>query len=393
MATFNPRRFVNVEILRQVDQDRLIEFLRKYETYLKGRGFSFEKNEEGELEFDNLFAILLDPTEEVDDECIDKLCLLHDVVDEKRFDDLCNEAETLGLTIKPNASPADVALQIMLHDQHRLWRLHSEIQILKPKTYIHYVSDEEPPEDFPLPSQTELDRMAAAMDRWFEEKKRGRGSRVYAVKDEHEKKIHFLIRHGMQFKREGSVENGKSSSVFYRPENHDVMTYDWRNNHLSVFNKSQAKSEREMYIRVFGATFFENVAEFYLDKLFTLDPLREKGQASLVCSDIEGVDEVKLVELRVQCKSPFNDLRIWRSTDLFASLAASDEAFPSQGDIQFAKFEFKISGVKRKPTATIMPPGKTSYDRNQYAHLIETWLARRGFMNVDEREILDSLAA
>jgi hypothetical protein len=393
MSTFNPRRFVNVEILRQVDQDSLIQFLRKYEGYLKERGFSFEKNAEGELEFDNLVAILLDPTEDVDDEFIDKLCLLHDVADEKRFDDLCSEAENIGLTIDHNASPADVALQIMLHDQNRLWRLHSEIQILKPKTFIHYVSDEDPPEDFPVPTQAELDVMAAAMDPWFEEKKRGRGCRVYAVKDDHEEKIHFLIRHGMQFKREGSVENGKSSSVFYRPENHDVVTYDRRNNHLSVFNKSQARSEREMYVRVFGATFFSNVAEFYQDKLFTLDPLREKGRKSLVCSDIEGIEEVKLVELRVQYKSPFNDVRVWRSTDLFASLAAANEDFPMQGDIQFAKFEFKISGAQRKLTAVIMPPGKTRYDRNQDAHLIEKWLARRGFMIVDEAATVRSIAA
>ena len=32
MATFNPRRFVNVEILRQLDQENLIVFLKKYEN-------------------------------------------------------------------------------------------------------------------------------------------------------------------------------------------------------------------------------------------------------------------------------------------------------------------------------------------------------------------------
>jgi hypothetical protein len=392
MSTFNPRRFVNVEILRQVDQDRLIEFLNKYEVYLRGRGFSFEKNEDGEIDFQKLVAILLNPVEGVEDEFIDKLFLLHDVADDKRFDDLCNEAEKVGLTPSADASPADVALQIMLHDENVLWKFHSEIEILKPKSFKYYVSDSEPLEDFPLPTQAELDTMAAAMDPWFEEKKRGRGCRVYAVKDEAEGKVCFLIRHGMQFRREGSMENGKPAIAFYRPEHHDVVIFDWRRNHLSVFNKSQAKSEREMYVRVISATFFANVGEFYMDKLFTLDPLRGDGENSLVCSDIEGIEEVKLVELRVRCKSSFNDVRIWRSADLFASLASSEEAFPMHGDLEFAKFEFKFSGAKRKYLVGVMA-WQTSFDRNEYACLIEKWLVSRGFMLVDEPVIAHSLAA
>lgn len=393
MATFNPSRFVNVEILRQLDQENLIEFLKKNECYLVERGFSFEKNEDGEIDFVKLVEILLNPTEDVEDKFIDKLCLLHDVSVERRFDDLCAEAERTGLILKPNAAPADVALQIMLHDETLLWRFHAEMLILKPKTYIHYVSDDDPLEDFSAPTQEELDAMAAAMDPWFEEKKRGRGCGIYAVKDSKETKVHFLIRHGMQFKREGAVANGKSTCVCYRPENHDVMTYDWRTGVLSVFNKSQAESEREMYVRVFGSIFFSNTGQFYKDKLFTLDPLRDKKAGALVCADIEGIEEVKLVEMQVLFKGPFNDKRTFHSTDLFASLAASNEAFPMLGTITYAKFEFRISGSKRIITATIMPPGKTKYDRNQYAHLIEAWMKKRGFMIVDEPVILRSLAA
>jgi len=340
-----------------------------------------------------LADILLNPTEDVDDKFVDKLCLLHDVSDERRFDDLCSEAEKIGLLLKPNAAPADVALQLMLHDESLLWRFHTEILILKPKAYSHYVSDDDPLDDFAAPTQPELEAMAAAMDPWFEEKKRGRGCGVYAVKDSKEMKIHFLIRHGMQFKREGSVANGKSSCVCYRPENHDVMTYDWSTGVLSVFNKSQAESEREMYLRVFGSTFFSNTGQFYKDNLFTLDPLRDKKAGALVCSDIEGIEDVKLVEMQVQYKGPFADRRSWRSTDLFASLLANNESFPMLGKITYARFEFSISGSKRKIAATIIPPGKTKYDRNQYAHLVEAWMKKRGFMIVDEPVIQRNLAA
>lgn len=393
MATFNPRRFVNVEILRQVDQDRLIEFLRKYEAYLKGRGFSFEKNEKGELEFDTLVRILLDPTDDVEIEFIDQLSLLHDVAQARRFDDLRDQAAAAGLIVPNEATPADVALQIIIHDPGRLRRMQAEGQIARPKTYIHFVSDAEPPEDFPSPTEEDRQRIAAAMDNFFAQNRGGRGCRIFVNEDPDGGRIQFLISHGMQFKREGSIVDGKPSSVLYRPEHHDVVIYDVRRNRLSIYNKSQAKRERETYARVFGSTFFGDTAYFYRDELFTLAPLREKGKGALVCSDIDGIDEVRLIEIHVKFKNPFNESYIRKSTDLFASLDAANEKFPQNGELEEAKFEFKMSGSNSAPTATIAPFGRTRYDRSHDGLKIEEFFEKRGFMIPDDVALLTGMAA
>lgn len=383
MSTFNPRRFVNVEILRQVDQDRLIEFLHKYEAYLKSRGFSFEKNEDGEIDFIKLVEILLKPTAGVDPELNDQLCLLHEVAETKRYDDLLRHAEEVGVTLSNKTTPADVALQIILVDPKRLLRMRAEIQISKLKTYIHYVSDAPPPEDFPAPEPADIERLRSVMDNFFEKKRGGKGCKIFFDPDPNGEKFHFLISHGMNYTREGTVENGKSSSVCFRPENHDVVILDVRNNRLAVYNKSQGKAEREMYARAFSTTFFGDTDHFYQDSIFTLDPLR-KGKDALVCSDIEGIEEVKLVELHVKFKSKFNASCIMKSLDVFASMAEANQQLPENGNFIEAKLEFKMSGAQQRRNATVSPFGKTRYDRNQDGDKIEEFFKKREFMIADE---------
>jgi hypothetical protein len=384
MSAFKPCRFVNIEILRQVDQDRLIEFLKKYEGYLKDRGFSFETNAEGEIEFAKLVEILLRPTPGVDTGLVDRLCLLHEVAETRRYDDLLRHAEAAGVVVSKKATPADVALQIMLLDPKHLLRMRAEIQISKLKTYIHFVSDALPPEDFPPPEPADIERLRSVMDNFFDQKRGGKGCKIFVDPDANGERFHFLISHGTNYTREGSVENGKSSSVCFRPENHDVIILDVRNNRLAVYNKSQGKLEREMYARAFGATFFGETDHFYQDSIFTLDPLRTKGKDALVCSDIEGIDEVKLVELHVSFKSKYKASCIMKSLDVFASMAEANQELPNNSNLIEAKLEFKMSGAKQPRNATVSPFGKTRYERNQDGDKIEEFFRKRAFMIADE---------
>jgi hypothetical protein len=47
MSTFNPRRFAQVDVLRQLDQDNLLTFLSAFSGYLSGRGFSLRGQRRG----------------------------------------------------------------------------------------------------------------------------------------------------------------------------------------------------------------------------------------------------------------------------------------------------------------------------------------------------------
>ena len=54
MSTYNLRRFAQPDVLKNIQQDNLITFLKRYEDYLTARGFSFDLNEDDELDADGL---------------------------------------------------------------------------------------------------------------------------------------------------------------------------------------------------------------------------------------------------------------------------------------------------------------------------------------------------
>jgi hypothetical protein len=380
MSTFNPRRFAQVDVLRQIDPKNLREFLGRHSTYLTGRGFSLMVDASGELDLEKLAAILLQPTEDVDTELVEALFILHEQSGDDRYEELCRLAEETGVSVGPESSPADIALAIWLKDPMCLRRSHAQILVLKPRSYNYYQSNAASPAEFALPSEAKLSTISEKMDVWFASKNRGTGARVFAFDAPEEHKVYFLIRHGMPFKREGKIDNGKSSSVFYRPEFHDVIIYDRANNDLAVFNKSQAKRERAMYVSVLGEELFGDPEYFVSRDRFTLEPLRDHGRDALSVADIDGIDWIKLIELQVQYPSVNGDFQIRRSRDFFAMLAELHEPFPSGGALHAAKFSVKFSGSKEPRTVGLAPPCKANYDRNEDAHLIETWLRKRGYI-------------
>jgi hypothetical protein len=380
MSTFNPRRFAQVDILRQIDPGNLLVFLNRHSTYLTGRGLSLTPGGSGELNLEKLATILLQPTEDVDTELVEALFILHELSGDDRFEELCRLAEETGVSTGPESSPADIALAIWLKDPMCLRRSHAQILVLKPRSYHYYQSDAPPPAEFFLPDETKLSTIADRMDLWFANKNRGTGARVFAFDAPEEDKVYFLIRHGMPFKREGKIENGTSSSVFYRPEFHDVIIYDRANNDLAVFNKSQAKGERAMYVAVLGEELFGKEEYFTARERFTLEPLREYGKDALSVADIDGIDWIRLIELQIKHPSVNGDFQIRRSRDFFAMLAELREPFPTGGTLHAAKFSVKFTGSKDPRTAGLAPPYRANYERNEDAHLLETWFRKRDYI-------------
>lgn len=49
MSTYNLRRFAQPDVLKNVQQDNLTTFLKRYEDYLTALGFDFELNEDDGL--------------------------------------------------------------------------------------------------------------------------------------------------------------------------------------------------------------------------------------------------------------------------------------------------------------------------------------------------------
>ncbi len=380
MSTYNLRRFAQPDALKTIKPKSLIAFLKPYEGYLSERNFTLAINGSGELDYELLAAILMDSNEKTPIPMIDALYCIQEMSSDEQFDNLHELANSVNLTVETDCTPADLAIAIWLHDQELLKRSHAEMLAFTPKSFMYFQAKKKTKSKLLNPNAEKRQTMEKEMDEWFQQNKRGIGSRIFAFPVQEESKTYFLIRHGMPFKREGKIEEGKSCSIFYRPEFHDVVIYDNENDELAIFNKSGAKKEREMYLSLFGEHFFSDVDHFPNDDKYTLTPLIKQGVDALACSDVPGLEEVKLTEIQVQFRGPFNDRQTYRSKDFFASLAARNREFPTYGEMVSASFSVKFEKAKRPRTVKVRTPNVANFDRKEDAHLIETWLRKRGFV-------------
>jgi len=386
MSTYNLRRFAQPDVLKNIQQDNLITFLKRYEDYLTRRGFSFELNEDNELDFEILCQILMNPTETMDVDFVEALFFIREISDDEHFEELSEQAKANNLNVHKDSTSTDLALALWLHDPELLKRPHTEVMILKPKSFMYFQSDQKSPDTFALPKAETIRTLEADMNAWFLKNKRVTGCRILPVGAEDEDKTYFLIRHGMPFKREGKIESGQSKTIFYRPEFHDMNVYDHANNELAIFNKSGAKKEHTMYLDLFSQHLFEQAEYFPGAEKYTLQPLIDNGVDALACADIDGLEDVKPVEIQLQFHGPYNDEQTLRSNDIFASLAAIDREFPTFGTFVSVSFSMKFENAKRPRMVKVRTPNVANFDRKEDFHLIETWLRKRGFVNEQQKE-------
>lgn len=391
MSTFNLRRFAQPDVLKTIRQENLIRFLKGYESYLTSRDFTFELNEDGEIDFAKICHILMEPTEAMEIDFVEALFFIQEMSDDAHFEDLSEQAEANNISVHDESTAADLALALWLHDPELLKRPHAEAMIFSPKSFMYFQSEQPSPEAFDLPKSETIRSLEHEMGTWFSKNKRGDGCRILPVSANDEDKTYFLIRHGMPFKREGKIESGQSKTIFYRPEFHDVLVYDRANNELSVFNKSGGKKERNMYVDLFSQYLFGQAGYFPGTEKYTLQPLIDSGVDALACADIPGLESVKLLEIQMQFRSSYNDKNIWRSNDIFASLASRDRPFPTGGMLVSASFSVKFENAKRARKVKISTPNVANFDRKEDSHLIETWLRKRGFVNEQQEEDVQSL--
>ena len=192
----------------------------------------------------------------------------------------------------PEPTPADIAIQVWLYNREILERKHAQQYLTRPRSFESFQSRRNRA-PWGIRRPPHFTALQNDLDDWFEQKKRGRGCRVFVFPKKPE--TWFLIRHGEPFRREGSLVNGQSSSVFYRPEKFDVVIYNDTLSELRI--NARSKGEKHLYRTLFGLHFFGDKDYFPREGKYTLEPLRRDGPASLVCRDIPGLEWVKLTEV------------------------------------------------------------------------------------------------
>ena len=217
-----------------------------------------------------------------------------------------------------------------------------------------------------------------SLEKQFIQRKRGRGCRI--LEFERNGELWFLIRHGAPYRREGSLSQGQSSSVFFRPEKHDVVILNPDSSELRIY--AQSKWEIEAYREGFGFCLYGLLNYFPPHTKYSLKPLAEDGKDALSCTDIEGIEWVKLVEIQYQRESAFNEIDSHKSDDLFVTFENRGMTIPRDVWIRQAKFRVKFDQIKKPRTVTLLPPDKTKYTRDDDSIILEEWFEKRGFIDV-----------
>jgi hypothetical protein len=395
MATFSLRRFSCPETLKAVSPERLRDFLRPHQQFLLSRGLKLPASAAEEtIDYEGLVRIFIAPDSRTPKDLIDALYFVDELATPEGMDALLDEVHGRGLRLarRSDQSPADIAVQVWLLDRDILERKHAEQHLTKVRSFECYQMDRGRRPSFQQPSDQLLAALARELDDWFEKKKRGRGTRVFA--HQRDDGVWFLVRHGEPFKREESLDGSHASSVHYRPLKYDVLVYAPPIGELRI--NARSKGEKQLYRTKFGKYLFGDEDIFPGTEKYTLDPLRELGEDALAPGDIEGIDWIKLREVQFFFGGSPWEIVTRKSDDVFALLKSRNKSFPVGGRIIKATFQVKFSDAKTPRSVVIKPSNIAQYTRDDDSLLVEQWLQARGFIingEMEDREPTEAVLA
>ena len=379
MASFTLRRFSKPGMLRRIDRKHLIAFLEPHAAYFSARGVVLPPvQQEDGLDYNALSHVLLTPDNSTPDDLAEALFYVNEVCTPEGFDSIQDEiaGTDIDVEIGENAAPADLAIQVWMANREIIEKVHAEQSFMSVRSFEYVKTKANPLPDFVLPSAETLAALEADLDEWFSKKRRGKYSKVFVYPKEG--CTWFLVRHGRPYAREAVIESGESTSHYFRPEKFDVLAYNPVIGEIRM--SAETKGERELYRKKFGLHLFGDEEFFGERSLFDLEPLRQLGEDSLLCGDVEGIEFVKLKELRLYWGGAYKDVEVRRSEDLFASYRDRDRSLPAGGKIVKATFLVKFKGSKNPRSVTLSSGNRAQFKRDGDAEVIERWLGLRGFI-------------
>jgi hypothetical protein len=374
MSTFNPRTFLNPDRLSTISPTLLFNFLNNWKPFFDAKSFDLTPLNSSKPHYGEVANILLASDGTMPSDMVDALHYIDEMARDDAIDALLERAEDDGhkITVTGDSSSADAAIQVWQVNPELLIEVHAETLALKQQSFMHYAGKKTNRRDLMKHTPQEDAAIQSKVDDWFAEKRRGRGSRVFFFKND--KKVWIVIRHGKPMQREGSHnEDGSTGITFYRPQEHDVLVYDRKHDEMGV--NCSSRPLREHYIEVLGEVLFGDRHYFNTATKYTLAPLATLGANALACHDVDGIDSVRLGEVKIPHGG---GLLTFQHNDVFAT----DSAFIKMvllGSISRASFKVKFTNSKNPLTVNILPANVARYSQKGDSRAVEEWLKKRGF--------------
>lgn len=192
--------------------------------------------------------------------------------------------------------------------------------------------------------------------------------------------VWFLIRHDKESCNDDPVINEESVMYPSRPIPTDALIYDTSIGEIKIRTHLQSMKIIHLYRRVFGKHVFGDKNFFCGKSIFTLEPLRRDLAASLACSDIAGMQGVRLTEIELAFDSTQHRTQIHRANDLFAAFKESNVEFPRDGHLNKARFRIILSGDQEPRDIEITSGNRALLHCSFDLPIVGKWLNARGFL-------------
>lgn len=112
---------------------------------------------------------------------------------------------------------------------------------------------------------------------------------------------------------------------------------------------------------------------------FTLDPLLKLGRAALVCTDVPGINWVKLTELHLETGTIEVSKFGYKADDVFATLDGAGIKLGDQHQLRRAVLLFRFKDDPKPRRVTIKPDNQTSYEHDEDSRVVSEWMTKREF--------------
>ncbi|TWT71557.1 hypothetical protein Pan14r_38670 [Crateriforma conspicua] len=376
-------RFLNIlttpEVVRTIDPKRLLDLLAPYQQYLAGRGLNLPASTKaGTIDHEKLIHILDTPSMETPQEMLNALALINDMATEQGMDALLVAARDRGVRIQldDETSPGDVAVQVWLADSDLLEAQHAWHTFKMPRRMECFApaKDEDPP--FLKLIGKRIDRCRSDISAWMSD--HNRSDKVQLLFKELPDQIVATIRRGDPVRRIETIDRRGVRSVHLRPAAKDTVIL-CRSENVMLIN-SQLVKAREVYRRCIGELMFGNPDHFSAFNRFTFKPLIEDRQAVIVADPANGIESVRLTEIRSHPDGSQAAYVQLGADNLFTDATERGYDLTLDSTLASIKLNFGFRNDRRTRAIKLYAGNAACYTRDHLSELIEGWLENRGFL-------------
>jgi hypothetical protein len=387
MSSLRLKHFANTSTLRAVRLELLIAFLERHRDYLDSRGLRLDTAETAsEAFYEHLITILLTPDDDTPPSLSDALFLVNEMSTDQGMIDLSEAVREAGiqLDIEGDLTAADLAMVVWLQAPHVLEYTHDEQKLLKTRSFEYFQARTRRRTRFRIPNRATLEKVERSINDWLEKHYRGRTAYVHIY--ERPGEVWFRVRHGETCKREECFRGTQPSSVTFRPLSNDTLVYQPEIGELRIH--AGLASLTDLYITCFGEYLFDDPDHFPKSQKYTLAPLRD-GPDCLRCSDIPGMEWVRLREVRQLYAGSPALIVIRKSDDLFKAMLASSAWLEGAGRPIQASFLVKFKGCRSPRAVIVRPSNIAQYTRDNDSAPLEEWFKARCFIREERLDSCD----